>query len=262
MTENTTPEAEASAEDQELEEAHPWAELPPEEFRLLRLAPLPVDKYTGPRPLRFIQLGYVERGDQYDSVLRLTLHLPDQRVHKEQNVLEVWANHTERTIHFGPPKGLSPVPENRGLGRFLMAQAAEWARKKYSHYQVKPMALPSKDAFSEESRSRRDHALQAQGFTIEYLDPLQMTAQCTAQRVSSLHTDWNKEKVQVLGLVDAASMLEQADHNLHEQENKIRKLEERITAYKRDDSGLRFTIACLVTFSVFQAALLIWIATH
>jgi hypothetical protein len=262
MTDTTAPEADASADNQEFEEAHPWAELPPEEFRLLRLAPLPVDKVTGPRPLRFIQLGRVERSDKFDSLLRLTLHLPDQHVHKEQNVVEVWANHEERIIRFGPDKGLSTVPENRGLGRFMLAQCAAWARRNYAHYQVAPVVLPNKDAFSEDARTRRDHALMAQGFSIEYLDPLQMQAQCTAQRVSSLHPDWNKEKVQILSLVDAASMLEQADHNLHEQDNKIRKLEERIATYKREDGGLRFTIACLVVFSVFQAALLIWIATN
>lgn len=32
--------------------------------------------------------------------------------------------------------------------------------------------------------------------------------------------------------------------------------------YKREDSGLRFTITCLVAFAVFQAGLLIWIATQ
>ncbi|MGV8710757.1 hypothetical protein ACV35Q_31675, partial [Pseudomonas aeruginosa] len=30
----------------------------------------------------------------------------------------------------------------------------------------------------------------------------------------------------------------------------------------RDDTSLRFTIACLTAFAVFQAGLLIWIATH
>ena len=57
-------------------------------------------------------------------------------------------------------------------------------------------------------------------------------------------------------------MLEQADQNLHRQEVEIRKLEERIAVYKREDGGLRFTIACLVVFAVFQAGLLIWITTH
>jgi hypothetical protein len=261
MTNDTAPEIDP-AETQEPEEAHPWAELPAEEFRLLRLAALPVDKYTGPRPLRFIQFGFVERNNELESMLRLTLHLPNQHVHKEQNVLEVWANHAERTVRFGPKKGFTPVPENRGLGRFMIAQGADWARKSYAYYKVSPTVLPSKDAFSEESRARRDHTLQSQGLTVEYLDALQIKAQCTAPRVISLLPDWNHDKVQILDLIDAARILEQSDLKLHEQEAKIRKIEERIATYKRDDSGLRFTIACLVSFSVFQAALLIWIATH
>ncbi|MEK1839763.1 MAG: hypothetical protein AAAB23_31035, partial [Pseudomonas sp.] len=35
-----------------------------------------------------------------------------------------------------------------------------------------------------------------------------------------------------------------------------------VSKYKREDTGLRFTIICLVAFAVFQAGLLIWIATH
>ena len=57
-------------------------------------------------------------------------------------------------------------------------------------------------------------------------------------------------------------MLQQADQSLREQEVKVRKLEERIEVFKREDNGLRFTITCLVAFCVFQAGLLIWIATR
>ena len=57
-------------------------------------------------------------------------------------------------------------------------------------------------------------------------------------------------------------MLQQADQSLREQEVKVRKLEARIDVFKREDGGLRFTITCLVAFCVFQAGLLIWIATR
>ena len=57
-------------------------------------------------------------------------------------------------------------------------------------------------------------------------------------------------------------MLEQADQNLQRQDVAIRKLEERIAVYKHEDGGLRFTIACLVVFALFQAGLLIWIITR
>ncbi len=58
------------------------------------------------------------------------------------------------------------------------------------------------------------------------------------------------------------AQLQQAEQNLAEQEVKLRKEEEKVTKFKREDSGLRFTITCLVAFTVFQAGLLIWIATH
>jgi len=263
MTDSPAPQTDTDAAPQEVaEQAHPWAELTPEHFSLLRLAALPTDRHTGARPLRFLQLGRVERlGTQY-SLLRLTLQLPGQRVRKEQNIFEVWANHEQRTVRFGPDTGLLVQPENRGLGRFILAQGIAWARQHFAHYQVENTTLASKDAFSDEARARRDHCLQAQGFVVEYLDPLKIKAQCSAPRVSSLHGDWHTEKVQIVELLDAASMLQQADQSLREQEVKVRKLEARIDVFKREDGGLRFTITCLVAFCVFQAGLLIWIATR
>ena len=263
MTDSPAPQTDSDDAPQAVvEQAHPWAELAAEHFSLLRLAALPTDRHTGARPLRFIQLGRVERLGKQHSLLRLTLQLPGQRVRKEQNILEVWANHEQRTLSFGPDSGLQVQPENRGLGRFMLAQGISWARQHFAHYQVENTTLPSKEAFSEEARARRDHCLQAQGFVVEYLDPLKIKAQCGAPRVSTLNGDWHTEKVQIVELLDAASMLQQADQSLRELDVKVRKLEARIDVFKREDSGLRFTITCLVAFCVFQAGLLIWIATR
>lgn len=242
--------------------AHPWAELPPERYSLLRLAPLPVDRDTGPRPLRFVQLGRVERHAKDLSLLRLSVQVPGQRLHREQNLLEVWVDHQRKEVRFGPEKGLSVEPANRGLGRFLLAQGIAWANRRFAHYQVEGGALPTKDNFNEAARARRDHALKAQGFVIEYSDPLQLKPFYSAARVGSLHGDWQTEKVQVVELLDAAAMLQQADQNLRERDVQVRKLEEKAERLKREDSGLRFTISCLVAFALFQAGLLIWIATR
>ena len=262
MSENpAAPEAETQASE-DTASTHPWANLPAEDFKLLRLAPLPVDRETGARPLRFVQLGRVERHSARLSLLRLTLQVPGVRLHAEQNLLEVWADHQLKEIRFGPDKGLSVEPANRGLGRFLMAQGIAWARKQFAHYQVEGGALPTRDNFNEAACARRDHALKAQGFSIEYSDPLQLKPFYSAPRVSSLHADWHTEKVQIVELLDAAAMLQQADQNLQEQESSLRKLQERVDQLKREDSGLRFTITCLVAFSLFQAGLLIWIATR
>ena len=241
---------------------HPWADLPAEQFSLLRLAPLPVDRDSGPRPLRFVQLGRVERHARDLSLLRLSLQLPGQRLHREQNLLEVWADHRRKEVRFGPDKGLSVEPANRGLGRFLLAQGIAWANRRFAHYQVEGGALPTRDNFNEAARARRDHALKAQGFVIEYSDPLQLKPFYSAARVDSLHGDWQTEKVQIIDLLDAAAMLQQADQNLREQDVQLRKLEEKVERLKREDSGLRFTVSCLVAFALFQAGLLIWIATR
>ncbi|MFZ5960334.1 hypothetical protein ACOXVJ_22755 [Pseudomonas knackmussii] len=247
---------------EEPRKAHPWAELAPEQCRLLRLAPLPTDRATGARPLRFVQLGRVERHSPEQSLLRLSIQLPGQALRKEQNLFEVWADHRNKEVRFGADSGFAIEPINRGLGRFLLAQGIAWARQKWAHYKVEGGSLTAKDAPNEDTRLRRDHFLRAQGFDVEYEDSRLLKARYSAGRVSELYDDWHKEKVQILPLLDAATMLEQADQNLATQENEIRRLEQRIDTFRRDDTSLRFVIACLTVFAVFQAGLLIWMATH
>lgn len=68
--------------------------------------------------------------------------------------------------------------------------------------------------------------------------------------------------MQRVEILDAADLLQQADQQLQEKEGQLRERDERVAKYRREDSGLRFTITCLVAFAVFQAGLLIWIATR
>ena len=241
---------------------HPWAELEPEQFRLLRLAPLATDRNTGARPLAFAQLGRVERHAREQSLLRLSLRLPGQRTHKGYNQLEVWADHRNQEVRFGLDSGVHVEPQNRGLGRFLLAQGIAWAQQRWANYSVEGGALAVKDIPNDDTRLRRDRFLSAQGFSVDYQDPLLIRANYSAPRISALVSDWNPDKVQLIELLDAAAMLQQAEQNLREQEVKLRKLEQRVSLFQREDSTLRFTIACLVAFSVFQAGLLIWIATR
>lgn len=263
MTETHQPEhpeqqAAAPAE-ADASQGHPWELLSPEPYCLLRLYPQPFDRATGARPLRFAQFSRIERHNQKESLLRLSVALPGQSLKKDQNCLEVWVDHQQKEVRF---ETLQIDPPNRGLGRFLMAQAIDWAQQKWSHYAVKSGDLPFRNLLSEDARLRRDHALRQQGFEVSYPDEGQMRAEYRAARVSALETEWNEEKVQVLDELDCAAMLEQADTQLRDQEALIRKHEDRITWLKREDSGLRFTVTCLVAFALFQAGLLIWIATQ
>lgn len=261
MTENTT-EPTATAEAVEPQPPHPWTELTAERFRLLRLAPLEADSETGARPLRFVELGLVERHSPPLSMLKLFIRLPGQQVTKKYNVLELWADHQAKTLRFGPESGLHLEPANRGLGRFLIAQGAQWAQRRWAHYLVEGGVLEVGAAVTEEARRRRDHCLQSQGFDVVYPDSQQLKAHYSAPRVSTLRSDWNSEKVQIIELTEAAAMLEQADRNLLEQQNSILDLQQRLSRFRREDGTLRFTIACLVAFSLFQAGLLIWIASR
>jgi hypothetical protein len=262
MTDSSPAPNDDEAQAPETPQPHPWAELAPDRFRLLRLSPLATDRDTGARPLRFVELAQIERHTPQQSLLKLFVRLPGQLLSKKHNVLEIWADHRAKELRFGPDSGLHMEPTNRGLGRFLLAQGALWAQKRWAHYLVEGGSLPAKDVTGEDMRLRRDHCLQTQGFEVLYPDPQQLKATYGVPRVSTLRPDWNTEKVQIIELKDAAAMLEQADRNLQEQEKKIRDIQERLDKFRREDGTLRFTIACLVAFSLFQAGLLIWIATR
>lgn len=240
----------------------PWAEVAPEHFQMLRLAPLPTDRNSGARPLRFVQYGYAERHNKDMSLLRLAIQLPGQKVRKEQNHLDIWVDHQQKRVRVGPDSGLQIEPLNRGLGRFLLAQAVSWAQRKWSHYRVEGAALANKDALNEDTRLRRDHVLHSHGLEVEYADAQHLKGRYVELQVGELKGSWNSEKVQRVEILDAAQMLQQADQNLQEKEAQLRERDERVSKYRREDSGLRFTITCLVAFAVFQAGLLIWIATH
>ncbi|POA18940.1 hypothetical protein C1886_14715 [Pseudomonas sp. FW300-N1A1] len=240
----------------------PWPDVQPEHHRMLRLAPLKTDRATGGRPLRFVEFGYAERNNHERSLLRMSIALPGQRVRKEQNHLDVWVDHEARRVHFEPANGLQVEPMNRGIGRFLAAQGITWAKKKWSSYTVDGVDLNNKDALNEDTRLRRDHFLRVHGFDVVYADAQHLKGSVKAGKVGDLLADWNTEKLQFVEILEAAQMLQQAEQNLAEQEVKLQKQEEKVSQYKREDTGLRFTITCLVAFSVFQAGLLIWIATH
>jgi len=239
----------------------PWDEVEPEHFQLLRLVPLPADRTTGPRPLRFVQLGRAVRHSAPYSLLRMQIALPGQHTRPEQNRLDVWLDHTTHTL-FTVPAVLQTEPANRGIGRFLLAEAAIWAQTHWGHYQLAGAELPNKDALVEDQRLRRDHVLKTHGLEVAYEDAQHLKGSYKGLRVGGMLATWNAERIQPVELLDIATMLQLADHKLQEKEVQLRKQEEAVSAYRRDDHSLRFTIACLIAFSVFQAGLLIWMATH
>jgi hypothetical protein len=261
MTETNAP-SETAEKTEPVVPVEPWEDVLAETFLMLRLAPLQTDRATGGRPLRFVQFGRAERHSKELSLLRMAIQLPGQRVRKEQNHLDVWVDHVTKLVRFGPASGLQIEPWNRGLGRFLIAQGIHWAQKRWSTYKIESVALASKDGLNEDTRLRRDHFLRTQGFEVAYADAQHMKGSFKDVQVGNLHSTWNNEKVQIIEILEASQMLENAEKKMISQEVLISQHEDRVSKYKREDSGLRFTIACLVTFAVFQAGLLIWIATH
>lgn len=239
-----------------------WSSLPPQSEQLIRLAPLPADRATGLRHLLFGSFGRTEKHSSSQSMLKLSLSFPGHASSKGSNYLEVWADHATRQIHILPEHGLITAPGNRGLGRFIMAQAARWVRKNYPNYKMTTIAMRVKHVADDAARLRRDHCLQAQGFAVTYEDAVQMRASCSVKKSSEINTDWNQEKVRIIETSEVADILQKADKTLKEQERELKNLNEKLAYLKKDDNSLRFTITMLVVFAFFQAALLIWMATQ
>lgn len=256
-------ETAASAADSALQKKQAaWAALPYESVQILRLAPLAAERETGLRPLLFGCLNRVSRHSKELSMLRLSVSLPEQKNSKTSNCLEVWVDHTEKEIRILPEHGLLIEPGNRGLGRLLLAQAVRWCSPKWQGYRLPTIDLQTKLVASDLARLRRDHALQAQGFTVTYKDAVKMSASCAAMSLEQLGKEWNREKVRVMEHLEAAHLLHSSDLNLKAQASQLSKLSERVELLKRDDNTLRFTIFTLVFFAIFQAGLLIWMATR
>jgi hypothetical protein len=178
--------------------------------------------------------------DKQRSLMRMNIMLPGQRVRKEQNHLDVWVDHNEKRVHFGPDSGLQIEPLNRGIGRFMAAQGITWAKKRWPGYTVDGTDLNNKDALNEDTRLRRDHFLRVHGFDVVYADAQHLKGSVKEVQVGDLLGDWNTEKLQIVEILEAAQMLQQAEQNLAEQEVKLKKHEEKVSKYKREDAGLRF----------------------
>ncbi len=236
-----------------------WANLQPNQFQLLRLSPLPIEKGSGARQLRFARLGRVERHHPQQSMLRMSIELPGHVLHKEHNRLELWADHRHRELRMGLDSGVQIEPANRGLGRLLLAQGVIWAKQRWGSYQVVGGPLPAKGSLDDNSKARRDRVMKALGVKLTFEDALQLKGHYSAGKVSELSSDWNQEKTQIVDLLEAGLMLQQADQSLHEQALKIRQAEDRVAAFKRNESSLRFSVNALLGLCGFLTLLLLFL---
>lgn len=275
-TDSETPQATDATDVQSADEAGPvpaaetplqkkqktWAALPYDSVQILRLAPLTAERETGLRPLLFGCLNRISRHSKEMSMLRLSVVFPDKKFGKNSNNLELWVDHREKTIQILPEHGLFTEPGNRGLGRLLMAQAVEWCSPKWHDYSLPSLELKTKLVPTDMARLRRDHALQAQGFTVTYNDGVQMSASCTAIRLDQLGREWNRDKIRIMDHLEAAHLLYSSDLNLKSQTSQISALNQKLELLQRDDNTMRFTIFTLIFFAIFQAGLLIWMATR
>ena len=89
-----------------------------------------------------------------------------------------------------------------------------------------------------------------------------MSASCTAIRLDQLGREWNRDKIRIMDHLEAAHLLYSSDLNLKSQTSQISALNQTLELLQRDDNTMRFTIFTLIFFAIFQAGLLIWMATR
>jgi hypothetical protein len=257
---SVTPTEEKVEDEKISSQAQFWRQLPDEHFDLLRLTAQPTDRDTGARPLRFVQFARLERHSQEQSLLRLSIQVPEQSLRKEQNHLELWLDHSRQAAQFRPANGLSVEPQNRGLGRFLLAQAALWGRQHGALYELIP-AEPFQQPLSVRARLFLRQILHAPQDAHQMASTLPDEEGASAP-LGDLNTEWNREKVQIVGRLESALLLQQLYDRHNQQDALLRKQSEQLTQFRHEKSTLHFTITCLWIFNICMAGLLIWIAVH
>jgi hypothetical protein len=238
----------------------PWADVSVEHHKMLRLAPLQTDRTpaAGRCALSSSAMPSATQRAQPDAHGNQTAR--PARAQRAEPSGCVGRPH-QQACAFRPDSGLQIEPLNRGIGRFLAAQGINWAKTLARLHRRRHG--PEQQGRAERRHPPASRPLLARArFDVVYADAQHLKGSVKEVQVGDLLGDWNSEKLQIVEILEAAQMLQQAEQNLAEQEVKLKKQEEKVSKFKREDAGLRFTITCLVAFAVFQAGLLIWIATH
>lgn len=190
------------------------------------------------------------------ELLRLDVRLEGDLASAEGNRLEVLADHDSRRLRFGPTAGVSIAPGRRGLGGLLLARLIDWCHRHCAEYVVTPILLPAADA---EAAAIREKMLRRAGFDIQYLDESTQQARAQVRQAADLISTWDAQRVEPIDMSELLKRLrEQESENLKLQ-TQLNVTQARIEQCRRVDLGNRFAIGCLVTFSIFQAVLLLWV---
>lgn len=236
----------------------PFANARPSEYYWIQLRPV----FKGRLMLhgeRLAQVAVTHERVAKLELLRLKVHLEDESVAADTNVMEVMVDHNRQRVRFGPLQGLRLFPAQRGLCGFLLAQLVDWCQRHYGDYAVTPIVLRPDDAPNDESRQIRERLLKRAGFHLTYTDEEKTEGKAQANRVGDLVSSWNVERVQRLHIGETLRQLREQETLNREQHLRLTSLQATLSEYKRNDLGHRFAIGCLIAFSIFQALMLLWV---
>lgn len=190
------------------------------------------------------------------ELLRLDVRLEGEPAPVEGNRVEVLADHDNRRLRFGPVTGVTIVPDRRGLGGLLLARLIDWCLRHCGEYVVTPILLPAAEAHA---CAIREKLLRRAGFDIQYLDESTRQGRAQVRQAADLISTWDAQRVEPIDMAELLKRLrEQETENLRLQ-TQLNVTQARIEQCRRNDLGNRFAIGCLVTFSIFQAVLLLWV---
>ncbi|PKM05158.1 MAG: hypothetical protein CVV16_01655 [Gammaproteobacteria bacterium HGW-Gammaproteobacteria-6] len=236
----------------------PFARARPTDVYWIQLKPL----MRGQQIAQIERLGRItviqERAGPLE-LFRLRLTVEGDTPPEKGNVMELLVDHRNRRVRFGPIEEVRMQPAQRGLGGFMLSRLIFWCQQHYGDYAVTPIILHAEDAPSEESRSIRERWLRRAGFDITYSNPEQNTGRAQVNRVDSLISSWNPERVAILQVPDLLHQLREQEMQVHRQNIQIINLQRSIDNFKSNDLGQRFAIGCLIVFAIFQALMLLWI---
>lgn len=175
------------------------------------------------------------------------------------NCLEVLVDHKNRRVRFGPLENVRLQPAQRGLGGYLLAQLIEWCQRSCGDYSITPVILHAQEVSSEESRLIREKLLLRAGFDLSYANEEKTAGRAQANRVSSLISSWNSEKVAAIQVSTLLDQLREQEQLNRKQQAQLSQLQRVIDTFKNNDLSQRFAIGCLIVFAIFQALMLLWV---
>lgn len=236
----------------------PFARARPTDVYWIQLKPI----YKG-RQLahaeRLARVTLIQERAAHLELLRLKVTSDGETHTDSANLLEVLVDHKNRRVRFGPLEQVRMLPAQRGLGGYLLAQLIEWCQRHCSDYSITPVLLQAEDVNSEENRLIREKLLLRAGFDLHYSNEEHSAGRAQANRVSSLISSWNTEKIAPLQISEILSQLREQEQLNRSQQAQFAQLQRLIDNFKNNDTSQRFAIGCLIVFALFQALMLLWV---